>query len=347
MKTILYFYTTPSPFVKKDIEILEKKFFVKEFRFNVSSKALLPFSFVWQKLFLLLNIFKASLIVCQFGGYHSFLPVLFAKVLRKKSLIITGGVDCVSYPSFRYGYLHKFPLGIFTKWSYRLACHISPKHESLIMFEDNYYGVDFPKQGIKYFIPNLATLFTVIHNGYDAEKWRRISSKKKDTFITICGGWEYSFQKQLKGIDLIFEAAKNFPGCEFIIVGVPITYQPPIKNIRFIPPQKNENLIGFYSEAEFCFQLSISEGFPNALCEAMLCECIPIVSDVGAMPEIIGDSGFILKKRSIDLLKRTIEEAMKCNKEILSKRARKRIEENYTLKRREEKLIHLAEKMAK
>lgn len=352
-KQILYFHTNLSSFVKKDIEILEKKFIVKQFLFNASSKALLPFVFAKQKLFLLLNVFNASLIVCQFGGYHSFLPVLFAKIFNKRSLIITGGVDCVSYPSFNYGYLHKFPLGLFTKWSYRLANHIAPKHDSLMMSEDNYYSVDFPKQGIKYFIPGLKTPFTAIHNGYDAEKWKRISPKKKNTFITICGGWEYSFQQQLKGIDLIFAVAKFFQECQFLIVGVPLASsegtenKPPSSNIKFIPPQKNENLVNFYSEAEFYLQLSISEGFPNALCEAMLCECIPIVSDVGAMPEIIGDSGFILKKRDIDLLKKIIGEAMICDKETLSKKAKKRIEENYTLEKREKKLLALSQSLIK
>lgn len=265
-------------------------------------------------------------------------------------MIITGGVDCVSYPSFNYGYLHKFPLGLFTKWSYWLATHIAPKHDSLIMSADNYYGVDFPKQGIKYFIPGLKTPFTVIHNGYNAEEWKCISTKKKNKFITICGGWEYSFQQQLKGIDLIFAVAKFFPECQFLIVGVPqissgTENQPPSSNIKFIPPQKNENLVTFYSEAEFYFQLSISEGFPNALCEAMLCECIPIVSDVGAMPEIIGDSGFIVKKRDIALLKKIIEEAIKCNKQALSKKAKKRIEENYTLEKREKKLLALSQSL--
>ncbi len=341
-KTVLYFHTNLSSFAKKDVEILEKEFSVRKFHFRVPSKILLPFVFAQQKLFLLLNIFSSSLIVCQFGGYHSFLPVLLARIFGKKSLIITGGVDCVSYPSFNYGYLHKFPLGIFTKWSYLLASHISPKHKSLILSDDNYYGIDFPKQGLKYFMPHLKTPFTVIHNGYSPCP-ALLPERKKNSFITVSLGFEYGFQLQLKGIDLIFVVAEFFPECEFNILGVSadITFQPPSQNIKFIPPKKSEELNNFYSQSEFYLQLSISEGFPNSLCEAMLCGCIPIVSHVGAMPEIIGDSGFILKKRNIEMLKKIIEEAIVCDKKNLSEKARKRIEENYSLKKRNDNLLAL------
>ena len=47
----------------------------------------------------------------------------------------------------------------------------------------------------------------------------------------------------------------------------------------------------------------MSEGFPNALCEAMLSGCIPIVSNVGAMPKIVKETGYLLLKKDIYLLK--------------------------------------------
>ncbi|HMC97284.1 MAG TPA: glycosyltransferase, partial [Flavobacteriales bacterium] len=65
-----------------------------------------------------------------------------------------------------------------------------------------------------------------------------------------------------------------------------------------------------YGSATYYLQLSVSEGFGNALCEAMLCGCIPIVSSTGAMPRIVGDTGYIVQRRDPDVLERTIREAM-------------------------------------
>jgi glycosyltransferase involved in cell wall biosynthesis len=87
-------------------------------------------------------------------------------------------------------------------------------------------------------------------------------------------------------------------------------------------------------------QLSISEGFPNAICEAMLSGCVPIGSDVAAIPEIIGDTGFILKKRNADMLRELVQKAIGCLElDALSVSARERIASRYPLRKRGELLL--------
>ena len=64
----------------------------------------------------------------------------------------------------------------------------------------------------------------------------------------------------------------------------------------FLKENYPQELKILYNESKFYFQLSNTEGFGVALCEAMLCGCVPIVSDVNFLPSIVGNSGFVLKK---------------------------------------------------
>jgi glycogen synthase len=56
-----------------------------------------------------------------------------------------------------------------------------------------------------------------------------------------------------------------------------------------------EQLAGYYAAADFVVIPSMFEGMPNVLLEAMACGCVPLVSDAGAMREVIldGDNGFV------------------------------------------------------
>ena len=343
---ILYFHTGKSSFVNKDIAILSEVGAVKVFSFHVNQKWKTPFVLIQQKLFILRFLFSTKLFVAQFAGYHSYLPGLFARLTGKQFIIIAGGTDCVSFPAIGYGNFNKTLLGLFTRISFKLATHASPKHETLI--SDNYtYDKNIPShQGIKAFIKNYKTPTTVIPNGYDNTQFYKSTDKKKNSFITVTGGLEFSFQQQLKGIDLILKVANEFPDCEFTIVGVPQTIKLPITsaNVKTIQPTKNNELQKLYSEHQFYLQLSMAEGFPNALCEALLCECVPIVSNVFSMPEIIESSGFVLNERNEKLLKVIIDSALSTSNEDLASKgqlARKIISEKYSLNKRKELLLKL------
>jgi glycosyltransferase involved in cell wall biosynthesis len=285
----------------------------------------------------------------QFAGYHSLLPALVAKLFGKPCLIIVGGTDAHYFPAIGYGNWQKAGLKTFTAISFRLCTHIAPKHKTLITSPYNYDPKEPALQGIYARLPHLKTPYTQITNGYDAGKWQCLKTKNKNTFITVSGAWEYHFQQQLKGIDLILQAAPSFPNCQFIILGVdsPARIQSTPANVTVLPAVKNEELINIFSECEFYLQLSMAEGFPNALCEAMLCECTPIGSNVFSIPEIIGDSGFVLKNRDAGQLESIIAEALSADKATLGKKARERIVQNYTLQMRRQKLLSLCNSLIK
>src|SRR6185369_10376616 len=99
-----------------------------------------------------------------------------------------------------------------------------------------------------------------------------------------------------------------------------------------------------YSKQQFYFQISIAEGFPSAICEAMLCNCIPIGSNVAAIPMIIGDCGFVLNKRDPEMLMALIKNALNSDTKTLAKKSRERIIELFPQGKREAELIKLIEK---
>ena len=344
---LLLIYNFRSSFIAKDATILSKEFTVIEFDFFALKKWQTPHRFIAQLFFLLRHIFSAQLVVCQFAGYHSLLPLLFTKVFGKPSLIISGGTDAHFFPNIGYGNWQKKYLKTFTAWSFRLATHIAPKHSSL-MLSDYAYDSHVPTpQGISARLQKHDLHSTVITNGYDPEKWKRTKDKKPFTFLTISGAWEYGFQQQLKGIDLILEVAPNFPQCTFYILGLDDFNRIPNKpdNVVLLSAVKNSDLPAVYSEMSFYLQLSMAEGFPNALCEAMLCECVPIGSAVFSIPEIIGDTGFVLKQRSVTELAKLLDAALKADIAILGKKARQRIAENYNEEKRSQALLQLCHQL--
>ena len=81
----------------------------------------------------------------------------------------------------------------------------------------------------------------------------------------------------------------------------------------------------------------MSEGFPNALCEAMLCGCIPIGSNVASIPHIIGDKGYILKQKNEILLQNLISNLD--NYSITHLDVNEQISTNFPLKRREKEFL--------
>jgi len=332
-KTILYFYISKATFVAKDISILQEKFNIIEFEFDTRKKKIIPFLFLKQLFFIIFFSFKTEIFIVQFASFHSFIPSLIALIFKKKCFIIVGGTDCVSYPSIKYGNFSKPLLSWFTKYSLKMCTKIIAVHSSLISSINNYYGIEKEQnQGILSFVKLSRSKITIVHNGYDEKIFKVDESliRNKD-FITVASGSGTLSRIKLKGIDLFIEMANIFSDKSFTLVGakredlITLGYDLPnnLEIISFVP---NAQLPKLYSQNKYYVQLSISEGFPNALCEAMLCECVPIVSLVASMPEIIGNTGYILHNRDNEqlsiLLKKiltTARNGKECRKNILNK----------------------------
>jgi glycosyltransferase involved in cell wall biosynthesis len=343
-QVLLYCYLSTSSFVNQDISTLQIDFNVKLFLFKSRNKLLLPVVLLRQKLFLFRNIYSAKALICQFAGYHSLLPVIFGKIFRKPCVVVVGGTDCTSMPSINYGNLRKPLLRWFTLKSLKFAAHIISPSRSLVECDYTYSDLDFPKQGYRYFDKSIKTSYSVIFNGVDTTRFKPGDRplNKKSSFLTICANIDKR-NFRLKGIDLFIAVAEYFPDCDFAIIGKVTDGFNMIKpdNVNLIDFVPNEDLPAKMTQFTFYCQLSMSEGFGLALAEAMACGCIPIVSRVGIMDFIAGDSGFYLENRDVYLLKSVIGKALESDIVSLGIRARARIVENFEAQKRRTELLKL------
>ena len=342
--TLIYVYPQRSTFILRDIQILGAHFLVKESFFAVKRKSLVPVQFIKQFFFLLFNLWHSKAVVCHFAGYSSLLPSILCKVFNKPCLIIVAGNDGAKFPDFNYGNYTRKLLGSVTGISLKYASQILPVHESLHYQNYDYYHGGAPAQGYSYFYPKAKNVpFTPVYYGYDSNafKPKKDGVRRSNSYITI-GNLSDPYCFKRKGYDLVIELAKQLPESHFTLVGwdglTPIEIPP---NVELLPFKSQHELIELFSTHQFYFQLSIMEGFPNALAEAMLCGCIPIGSDVSGIPYIISACGYILEKHTITHLLKLVASIDRSERNLsdLSERSRNRIKELFTYEIRCNKLI--------
>lgn len=332
-------------FIRQDIEILSSHFSVTINHYNWHKKSLAPFFLFAQFFFLLFHLPKSDAVIVHFGGYWSLFPSLLGKIFNKPVYIVLHGTDCASIPELQYGSLRLPLLKWFCGNSYKLAKELLPVSESLVFSET--YLINEPKgikNGFKYHFPSLNTPFEVIPNGFDINFWTIDDTIRieKITFIAVMSESQFV----LKGGDLIVEAAGRFEGFLFFIAGMdkPVGLVSP-ENLQFLGRLAPEVLRTFYQRSSFVLQLSIFEGFGCALCEAMLCGCIPIGSEVNEIPTIIGETGYLLNSRSINDLEKVIEIATSSPIDKSFKNApRSRIIEKFRIEERAELLYKVLSK---
>jgi len=337
---LIFVYPKLFTFIQTEIKLLSDDYELIHQPRNWSSKFRLPLNLINQFFFLLLNIRKVHTILVSFGGYWSLLPTLFGKTFGKKVFIVVHGTDCVSFPEINYGNLRIPLMRYFTRKSYQWASIILPVSESLVFTCNTYYAEKALEFGYSHHLTNIKTPYKVIPNGLVIEDWIRDDEVKKvkNTFITVMT----QDQLERKGAFLIVDAANHLPNCKFYFAGIDkiekLDFPENVICLGHLTPQV---LKQWYSKTQFYLQLSNFEGFGVSICEAMLCNCVPIVSDVNFLPTIVGNSGFILYKRDVSLFVDLVNTALKSDLKSLEIDAKERIIENFPINKRKEILFSI------
>ncbi len=311
-KSILFVYVNFSSFVKSDCEILSSFANVTKYQFKPGKGIVKTgYSLFIQFLYLLINIWRYDNVFIWFSDYHSLLPVLFAKITGKRSIIVIGGYEVARIKSLNYGALCSKIRGFF--------CITAIKSATLNLTVSGY--VD---RKLRYIAPRSNR--KMIYNCVDIQPFSTSITAKEKLILTV-GLVENDRTFYLKGIDTFIELAKHLPHYRFLIIGMDEKkLKKQLKsvpcNLTILGRVPHDQLESYYLRSEYYFQLSRSESFGVSVAEAMFYGCIPVVTNEGGLPEVVGTTGFIVKRDALyisNLISSNIQNNSDFNKEISSR----------------------------
>ena len=120
---------------------------------------------------------------------------------------------------------------------------------------------------------------------------------------------------------------------------------PQFKHISF---RSQDEIALYYNACDFVAIPSMFEGFPNVLLEGMVCGNVPLVSDSGAMPEVISHklNGFIFKTEDYESASASVIDALAMDKreyQTISDNARQTVLDRFSQEHELESLKSIIE----
>ncbi len=274
---------------------------------------------------LIRSLFSADVTFSWFASVYSSFLVLFAHFFGKKSILILGGADVAKEKDLQYG--------IWNSWWKSPIIRYGITHANIVLAVDPFLKREAVRLA-HYSGDNITTVPT----GYDANFWK--PSGNKDELVLTVASCPDLLRAKLKGIDNFISIARKMPDVRFKIIGI----NPRVASAFEAPPNlecrsfsSREEVLHSYQQAKVYCQLSYREGLPNALCEAMLCECIPVGTKVGGIPTAIGDAGFLVEYNDEKQTAEAIRKGLTRSSDN-GRRARSRIVSQFSLTQREESL---------
>lgn len=325
---ILFVHRGLETYVAKDLSILSEVYETRAIHFT-------GFRDVYK---IFMGVIWCNLTFSWFGSLHAFWAVIFSKILKKKSIVVSGGDEVVRIPELSYGMLSYWWKAWCPRVIFRL-CDIILCVSEYNMLETS-TNLNIKKSKIK-----------LLYHGFDSEHFKKDPKiEKKDIVVAI--GYVNEEYCRRKNYEIIAKTAEKIPNNSFVLIGRIVDKQvlsrlTKISNSLEFKGQISEQLlIQLLSQAKVYIHLSNHEAFGCSIAEAMLCECIPVVSDCAAIPEVVGDTGFYVRDFESNNVANKILEAMSQPKNR-GLRARERIEALFPLQKRKTQLLQIVKSLDK
>ncbi len=321
---ILFVHPTMSAFIQADLDLLKRHFEVRTLDLGgVRRTAGSVIKTVWR---LARGILWADLSFAWFAEGHAKWMIRLSRILGKPSIVVVGGYEVAKVPEIGHGSLLDPKKAKMVRYILEHASRVLPVDESLKADAIKNLGVD-------------GTNIQTIHTGHDSETFKP-SGPKENMALTV--GFVDKVTVRRKGLDVFVEAAKFLPDVKFVLVGsssdgtLDALKAKASHNVEFAGFVPHDRLLSFYQRAKVYCQLSAYEGLPNALCEAMLCECVPVGTKVSGIPTAMADTGFYVPVGDAKAAAEAVKQALASNK---GNDARARIKEQFSIEMREDEML--------
>jgi len=320
---LLFVHPRMSPFIQTDLDLLRKDFDVRVVdlggrRNTVGDKL----GAAWE---IMGGVRRSDACLSWFAEGHSRWMVFFSRILGRPSLVVVGGYEVAKVPEIEYGSLLDPKKAKTVRYIHEKATRVLPVDGSLKEDAVRNMGV-----GGDNIVP--------VHTGHDPAKF--FPKGNKEPMVLTVGYVEKSTVRR-KGLDVFVKAAAHLPDVKFVLIGASDNeWSSRLKesapaNVELVSSVSHEGLLEYYQRAKVYCQLSMYEGLPNALCEAMLCECVPVGTRVCGIPTAIGDTGFYAPVGDPEGAADSIRQALGSDKGRL---ARERIATMFSVEKREREL---------
>jgi glycosyltransferase involved in cell wall biosynthesis len=319
---ILYVHSRKASFVAIDRDILAERYEIDD----LYQPGRWP-----NPLAVIRGVLRADLVFGWFASWHTFFPVTLAALLRKPSVMIIGGFDTADMPEIGYGYQQGGLRRWASRWIMRRATRlVTNSNYSLSEIERN---TPIPPQRVK-----------VVHHGVPDPFGEAPGAKQREA-LTV-GAIDRTTLVQ-KGQLPFVEAARELPDVRFTFAGkwiddaVEELRSRAGDNVELTGWLSDDDLLDAYRRAAVYVQASRHEGFGLAVAEAMLAGCVPVVMNVTAMPEVVGDAGVLIESQESSAVADGVHRALELGPEGAA-RARERILSEFPMERRREGILAAA-----
>lgn len=271
----------------------------------------------------------------------SIFPLLISKLVNKPIIIVAGGNEAMLYKDI----LLNVPAGYLkSSWYKKAATRLCLKLGSKIIVVSRFMVNDVTLLG--------ANQPIVVYNSVDTKRFYITNSQRN--LVSIIFKSDESVVRIKRGEQFIRSIPyilKMFPNQQFVIIGkqgnaflrlVSIADNLGLnKSLSFVGNIDNSEMPSWLQRSKVYVQISDTETFGLSIAEAMSCGTHVVVSNRGAIPELVGILGVYVDHNDVLSISEGISSILKLEQkeyDRISQLLRKRIEENFSYEIRRDKI---------